>query len=114
MENVVVIKNMEKNIAITISKEGTLLNVFHINNNHFDNSIKLTPKQRELIKEVGLNVDDFVSRKDLIGLEEGIIGYITSVTDNNGEVPQEGQKYEQLLDDIYNYNEIDDYEPKFI
>ena len=101
MENVALIKNPGKNLAVTVTQDGMLLNIFHINQERLNQPVRLTQKQYDQVKAIGLDVDGFISHNDIVGLEEGIIGYITSVTDNVGKVSIEGTKYEQLLDDIY-------------
>ena len=75
--------------------------------------MKLTEKQKDIAREV-VDVDSFVIKDDLEGLEEALTVYVLDSMDSDGEPTDLGRKIEQLRDDIFAYNEYEDYKPRFV
>lgn len=82
-------------------------------NNYDDYEIRLTEKQRELASKL-IDVTSYKRAADLNSLLEPLDDFVIDSMNEDGELSEEGKLYERLRDDIFYYNEYEDYEPRFI
>lgn len=81
--------------------------------NYDSYDIRLTEKQKELANKI-VNTDMYTKADDLNAMLEPIDNFVIASMDEEWEPSDEGLLYEKLRDDIFMYNEYEDYEPKFI
>ena len=75
--------------------------------------IRLTAKQKELASRF-VDVSRYQVADDLNDMLGPIDDFVIDTMDEDGEPSKEGLLYERLRDDIFYYNECEDYQPKFV
>ena len=82
--------------------------------NDYENyRIRLTAKQKELASRF-VDVSRYLYADDLNDMLGPINDFVIDTMDEDGEPSQEGLMHERLRDDIFYYNEYEDYQPRFV